>query len=125
MKNDLITIFNQLTSSKLADYSLFSDIIEKHYEKFKYLYSLIEDVDLSTVDKIDCEVDQYKLRTIIDAHKNKYLNDIIYTINANRCSYIHYDFFNVDLIQNHTQLVIDITMKSNNGEEIIYANRFV
>ena len=100
---------------------------DRRFQKFADAHTLavFNQPFYGTVDKIECEVDQYKLRTIIDAHKNKYLNDIIYSINANRCSYVHYDFFNVDLIQNHTQLVIDITMKSNNGEEIIYANRFV
>lgn len=125
MKNDLITIFNQLTSSELADYSLFSNILENHYEKFKYLYSLIEDVDLSIIDNIDCEVNPHCLRTIIDAQKSKYLNEIVYSINSNRCSYIYYKYFDVDLKQDHTQLIIDIMMKSDNGEDIIYANRFI
>lgn len=125
MKNDLITIFNQLTSSELADYNLFSNIIENHYEKFKYLYSLIEDIDLSTIDKIYCSDDKYTLKTTIDARKNKYLNDIVYSINSNRYSYIHSDYFDMDIVQKHNQLIINIKMKSDLKEDDIYANRFV
>ena len=62
MKTDLITIFNQLTSSELADYNLFSDIIENHYEKFRYLYSLINNLNLSKVKTINCKTKEYVYR---------------------------------------------------------------
>lgn len=126
MKNDLITIFNQLTSSELADYKLFSNIIENHYEKFKYLYSLIEDVDLSTVDKIYCDCDEEDSLTIyIEAAKTKYLNEIIFTINSNKKSYAFFDYFNTDLIQDHNKLCMVISVRNGMKEDDIYANRFV
>lgn len=127
MKNDLITIFNQLTSSELADYKLFSSIIENHYEKFKYLYSLIEDINLDTVDKIYCHCDDDKdsLTIYIEASKTKYLNDIIFTINSNKKSYAFFDYFDTNLVQDHKKLCIVISVRYGMKEDEIYANRFV
>ena len=125
MKSDLITIFNQLTSSELADYNLFYNIIENHYEKFKYLYSLIDDIDLSTVDKINCKDEDDVLSICIQVDKVKYLNDIVYIINSNKKSYVFADYFIVDLIQDRNKLHMTISVKSGMKEDDIYANRFI
>lgn len=125
MKTDLITIFNQLTSSELADYNLFSDIIENHYEKFRYLYSLINNLNLSKVKTINCKTKEYGLKVYIEPFEIKYANDIIFNINSNKHNYIFSDYFDLDLCEDNGILKIKISMMDGQKESDIYANRFI
>lgn len=125
MKSDLINIFNRLTSSELADYDLFFEILENHYEKFKYLYSLIEDINLKKIDQIYCKTSKTKLRIIIEPQKESYINDIIYNINKNRDNYTFSEHFNLDLIESGDRLLIEIKTKNNKKEGELYESRFV
>lgn len=125
MRNDMITIFNQLTSSKLADYTLFENIIDYHYEKFKYLYFLINGINLKKIEKIYCTENRNSMEVYIEPHENKYINDIVCAINDKRHDYYNYKYFHVDIIEDGGTLIINISMKNNREEGDIYANRFV
>jgi hypothetical protein len=50
----MITVFNSLTNKKLKDCNLFENILSYHFEKFRYFYYIIRDIDLKKVNKIDC-----------------------------------------------------------------------
>jgi len=125
MKSDLINIFNRLTSSELADYNLFSEILENHYEKFKYLYSLIETINLDKVDRIQCKTNKHNLRVVIEPDDISYINDIICEINSNRNKYTFYKYFDLNLTESHSCLLIEIGIKNNKKEGEMYASRFI
>ena len=125
MKNDFVTIFNQLTSSKLADYSLFSDMIENHYEKFKFLYYLIEDIDLDNIDNIYSKASKKELKTFIIPKSVKCSNSIIFDINSKKQEYSLSSFFNINLTEEHDKLVVSIRIVDDKKEGEIYENRFV
>lgn len=125
MKSDLINIFNRLTSSELADYNLFSEILENHYEKFKYLYSLIENVNLNKVEQIYCTTNKTTLRVIIEPHDVSYINDIIYKINKKRDKYTFSKHFTLNLVESQNYLLVEIGTKNNKKEGEMYESRFV
>lgn len=125
MKSDLINIFNRLTSSELADYNLFSEILENHYEKFKYLYTLIEDINLDKIDKIQCKTNKHNLRVVIEPDDISYINDIVCEINGNRNKYTFYKHFDLNITESHSCLLIEISIKNNKKEGEMYASRFV
>lgn len=125
MKSDLINIFNRLTSSELADYNIFSDILENHYEKFKYLYSLIDEIDLKKIEQIYCKTKKNTLRVIIEPHNISYINDIIFEINDKRYDYIFSDFFTLNLVETQNYLLVEISIKDNKKEGDMYESRFV
>ena len=125
MKSDLINIFNRLTSSELADYNLFSEIIENHYEKFKYLYTLIENVNLNRVEQIYCKTNKNTLRVIIEPIEVSYINDVIYKINKNKNKYSFSKHFKLDVTESQNYILIEISIKDNKKEGDIYESRFV
>lgn len=125
IKTDLITIFNQLTSSELADYNLFEDIISNHYEKFRYLYSLINKINLKKIDKIYCKSSSSTIHVYIEPHEIKYINDIIYKINANKHNYTYSDYLNLDVYESNGVLHISISIDDDTKEGDLYANRFI
>ena len=67
----MIDVFNRLTDQQLADCRLFENLIILHYEKFKFFYSIIEDICLSTVQKIYCQEDETKLSIFINFKTKK------------------------------------------------------
>lgn len=125
MKSNLINIFNRLTSSELADYNIFSEILENHYEKFKYLYSLIENVDLDKVEQIYGKTNKNLLRVIIEPSNISDINKIIYTINENRNNYTFSNHFTLNVIESQNYLLIEIGIIDNKKEKSVYASRFV
>lgn len=125
MKSDLINIFNRLTSSELADYNLFSELLENHYEKFKYLYSLIETINLTKIDKIYCKVNKNILKVFIEPQEIAHINNIIYKINKNKNNYTFSEYFKLNLIESNSTLIIEIKTKNNKKEGDIYESRFV
>lgn len=125
IRTDLITIFNQLTSSELADYNLFEDIISNHYEKFRYLYSLINKISLRKINKIYCTTSSSAIHVCIEPHEIKYMDDIIYVINANKHKYTYSDYFNLDIYEKRGVLHISISIDDGSKEGDLYANRFV
>jgi len=125
MRHDMVTIFNQLTSSELADYTLFENILEYHYEKFRYFYFLINDIDLKKIEKIYCKEKKNNIKVYIVPHENKYINDIVFAINNCKNDYSSSKYFTVDIIEEYNNIVVDIGMKNDREEGDIYANRFV
>ena len=125
MKNDMITLFNQLTSSELADYTLFTNILENHYEKFRYLYHMINDINLNKVVKIYCKETKSTITVYIEPHENKYINDIVYIINKKKNTYYNSEYFTTNISESKNILIIDISMSNDHEEGDIYANRFV
>ena len=121
----MVTIFNQLTSSELADYTLFENILEYHYEKFRYFYFLINDIDLKKIEKIYCKEKKNNIKVYIVPHENKYINDIVFAINNCKNDYSSSKYFTVDIIEEYNNIVVDIGMKNDREEGDIYANRFV
>lgn len=125
MKNDFITLFNRLTSSKLADYSLFSDMIENHYEKFKFLYYMINNIDLNNIDSIYSKTSKKELKTTIVPKNVKYANNVIFEINKRKQDYQYAEYFEIDLSEKNNNIQITISIVDNKKEGEIYENRFI
>ena len=125
MSCDMITLFNRLTSTGLADYTLIENILEHHYEKFKYFYKMINDINLNKIDSIHAEPIDDAIIVYIEPHENNYINEIIYTINSRKTKCKNAKYFNVDVIEDDSSLVITISMCGNKKEGEIYADRFI
>lgn len=125
MKNDIITLFNRLTSSELADYTLFSNIVDLHYEKFKYLYYMLKDGDLSRIANISCTEDENTLYVTIEIDDTDYINPLVYSVNARKSRYNLADDFNVNISWYDHALHIDISVIGNEREGDLYAGRFI
>jgi len=123
MLNDIISVFNQLTRSELADCSLFENIINRHYEKFKYFYSIIDNINLKSIIDIDCQEESTKLNIYISFKTKKerdtFFNIFINKIN-NRCSFKYKDYFIFNVMRDTK--CINITIENNDiiMEEVIY-----
>lgn len=122
---DMITLFNQLTSRKLADYNLFAQIVDNHYEKFKYLYYMISKLDFGKIDTIICDMSDSVIHVDITAKDNKYINTIIYTINNRKLSYKKAEFFLLDISEKGGTLTLSIGMVDDIREGELYADRFI
>jgi hypothetical protein len=123
MSNDMVLIFNQLIDKELTDCDLFKDILDLHYEKFKYFYKIIEDMDLSSVQKINCEELESLLKIII-SFKNKSNRDLFFKdFNSLKDSFSK-DYFTLNIDKDTNK--INITIINNNiyTEEDIYEDRF-
>ena len=79
-------MFNQLTSSKLADCSLFTNILDHHYEKFQYLYSLLKGIDLDLIKDISCTESSSHIKVYIKPYENNYIHEDGYDISAKKDS---------------------------------------
>jgi len=54
---DIITVFNRLTESELVDCILFEKVLDDHYDKFKYFYFILVEMNMVDVDTISCGCD--------------------------------------------------------------------
>ncbi len=118
-------MFNQLTSSKLADCSLFTNILDHHYEKFQYLYSLLKGIDLDLIKDISCTESSSHIKVYIKPYENNYINEIIYYINDNKHSYKLWKYFNISIIESKNNLEITISMCDDKKEGDLYEDRFI
>lgn len=125
MVNDMITVFNRLTSKTLADYTLHEHIVELHYEKFKYLYYMINDMDLSHIETITCEDDSNNLIVKIESTKAKYLNDVIYYINERKSSYNKSNLFTINIEEYSNIITLTIGIINDEKEDTLYGNRLI
>lgn len=121
----MITLFNRLTSKKLVDYTLYDHVIGYHYEKFKYLYYMIGDIDLSHIDNITCEDDEDDLIVYISTTKPKYLDDVVYTINDRKNSYSKREYFKLNVSELSDVVTLSIGIQNNEKEEDLYENRLI
>jgi len=122
MENDMIIIFNQLTKSELSDCSLFENILNYHYEKFKFFYSLIRNLCLKNVEKIICNEQTDKLLIYIHFKTKPLLNNFNKTLKTELGSntYIHAKYFTLDVIKSSNKIDISIMNKNISEEQEIY-----
>ena len=126
MKSDLITIFNQLTSQELADCNLFDGVLENHYEKVKYLHSLLNGVNMSNIENIYCDSYLYDVLDVVIVPKDiKYNNNIIKKINKNLNNYFYSEYFEISVIEIKNIIKILISVVGGTREEEIYENRLI
>lgn len=121
-----IVIFNQLTSSELADCNLFEDIINDHYLKFNFFYDILSCIDMGTISEIFCIQKENSLHFTVRPLENNILNNIIESINT--CEHTNnHKYFNVNTSIKNTELLIIIDLKNKNLKEdvMFYADRFV
>ena len=113
--NDMITIFNQLTHSELADRYTFENILKNHYMKFKLIYKYMKHLDLTTVRKITCKDDEEGLSI-----KIVYLDDCG---NTGLFEGLNNTQFNIEIVKEEGSLLLKIT-NSDRSEVDIYEDRF-
>ena len=118
----MLSLFNQLTSKELADCDFFNNLITLHYEKFKYLYYILKDVDFENIIDICCndETDNISVTLIsIDAATlYKYINE-------HRLDYPKQKYFKTSLLLNDNSVVIGITMLGFKKEVEMYASGLI
>ena len=126
MKSDLITIFNQLTSKELADCNLFDGVLENHYEKVKYLYSLLNGVNMNNIKNIYCDSYLYDVLDVVIVPKDiKHNNNILKKIDKNKHNYFYSEYFEINVIEIKDIIKILISVINGDEEEELYENRFV
>lgn len=125
MKNDLIDTLHRLTSSELADVNLLDDIVENCYEKFKYFNTLLESLDLDTIEQIGCNETKNSLRVIIEPKDASNINTIIFTINNNKNNYTFSKYFKLNVVESNGCVLVEVKEKDNIKEGEIYESRFV
>lgn len=124
-KRDRISMFNQLTSSELADCSLFTDIIDHHYEKFQYFYNIFSNVDQSLISNITCNGGESYIKVSITPHENNNINQIIYDINNSKHNYRLWEYFNINISECGGVLEIVISMNDDIEEGDMYGDKFI
>jgi len=123
MLNDIIYVFNQLTRNELADCSLFENIINRHYEKFKYFYYIIDNISLKNILDIKCQEESTKLYIYISfktkKERDKFFNTFNNEVNS-KSSFKYKDYFIFNVIKGIKN--INITIENNNilREELLY-----
>jgi hypothetical protein len=118
-KCDIITIFNQLTSQELADYSLFTNIIDYHFLKFRYFYYLINGIKLNKVKTIRCIESPEGLTIWLKTLDNKYLMELLTLIdkNINKEKDVN---FNTDAKLVDDSIEVVIYQSNDNREDDLY-----
>jgi len=118
----MIIIFNKLINSDLSDCSIFENILNYHYEKFKFFYSLIKNLCLKNVEKISCQEKIDDLLILISfktkpltTNFSKALQD---TINSN--DYVYANHFILTINKNSNIIYISIMNKYVSKENEIY-----
>lgn len=96
--NDMIDIFNRLTESELSECELFKDILENHYEKYKYFYWQICDIPFDKVQCIICEPSESCILIKIEFKNNKNRDSFKKTMKNNISSFSSDDDENFSLI---------------------------
>ena len=126
-RHSMITVFNQLTSSSLIDCDLFRNILDNHFLKFRYFYSLVDGINLSKVDTICCEEKDDHITICITPHENNYINNIVSTLNKNNKKRQGSKYFDTDITENESKIYLDIYLYDSNIKEgeLYDANRFI
>lgn len=122
---DMITVFNQLTQTELADSSLFEDVMQNHFEKFKYFYAVMQVLSLKLVDKIVCSTATTQLVISINFEKKgdrekfseSFRNSLL------DCPSCLNKYFSVNVTTTGKKLNISIENKSISREDEIYEDR--
>lgn len=125
---DILTLFNQLTHDELADYTKFENVLDNHYEKFKYFYRLMGVVGLDNIQKVRCSDtdDSNTLCIEIEFENKKHLKEFEKSFDDVVKTYKHYykKYFKVVVESNKTTILISIINKKISKEGEIYEDRF-
>ncbi len=125
MANDMIVLFNRLTSSELADYSIFDDVLQHHYEKFKLFYKIFKKIDLKKIEEIYAiNINDSTLNISINARDNKYISDMVKFIDKFDMS--KFSWCNITSESCDTNLLVSMSLVDDLCEEgDLYANRLI
>lgn len=124
----MITVFNQLTQSELTDYSLFENVLDNHFEKYRFFYEVMEPISLNDVKKICCECPAHgtELLIIVKFNSKKHLDQFIESfrsrLDVTNCFLA--DYFLTTLSRDGNSLNISIENKNISKEGEIYEDRF-
>lgn len=128
MGKNVVTVFNQLTQSELADYTLFRNVLEHHYEKFKYFYSLMDDYPLNIIQKIVCKdpnrIDRLVINIKFTSGEDRVSFNSKFSERVKENTTYHATYFRVRLSGEGNSLNISIENKSISEEDEIYGDRF-
>lgn len=126
MKTDLITIFNRLTSIESADCDFFNDILDFHYEKVKYLNSLLNGVNKSEINDIICKsYDSYNIHIIISVTNISYITTLLNKIEINKNKYYYSKYLDIEVFNDDEKIHLYINAIDERGEEEFYENRLI
>lgn len=73
--NDMIVIFNRLIESELSDCDLFEEVLENHFDHYRYFYWKICKVSFNKVQKIECSPKENGLEITIIFKSNKHRDE--------------------------------------------------
>ena len=122
MLNNNISVFNQLTHNGLADCSLFENMLTRHYEKFKYFYSIINNISLKSIADINC-IEDIDILNIFIRFNTKKERDIFFNLcdnKINECTFIFKKYFIFSYIKEDKSIVISIKNNNITKEQVIY-----
>ncbi|MDD3172173.1 MAG: hypothetical protein PHF63_00640 [Herbinix sp.] len=112
MKKNIVDLFNQITQSGNPD--LYGDIIQKHYEKFKFFYKCIKNIECISIDNIRCEANENELLIFVNDIDESVCNDI------NEAFYKGPFSHNMNLVYRDSCMILLL----KNDEENYYEDRF-
>ena len=96
--HDMITAFNCITEKHNADRdSIFNDIIEYHYEKYRYFYHILSSLRQSSIKDIFGEIEDSVLIIAIEPTSIDQLPKLYKAINKSKDNYILSTSFNLDM----------------------------
>lgn len=101
---------NLITQAEFSSKGIFDNILSDHALKFKYFYSLLDEVEVKHVDNVYAKDDGAELTLTIIPSANKYLNEIIFAIN--RCidnSHLS-EFMVVDISEINSTIQVAISL---------------
>lgn len=106
---------NQLILSGLADYQVIS-LIEHHYLKLSTLYDIMYSIDENNIEKMECDIDKENDNVSIIIYLKEKLTNELSTGS---------DDFDVQVINNGDNIVINIDNTKFKNEEDLYETRFI
>lgn len=90
MVKDRIVVFNRLVDKEIADCSVFEELLENHYHKFVYFYSIIESDDLiEYIEDVSCVPQEGRLDIYLTLCGDVDIDDFDQELEDNfGCSYL-------------------------------------
>lgn len=118
----MVDLFNQMTEHQSSD-EFFKNLINIHYEKFKYLYHMIGS---HKDDVVITGVDSYSNSICVSICVHNQSSTDIYDELVNRQNdYSKAELFNVNVTKDGTTIQIKIELSKNSEEAELYVNRLI